>query len=405
MKRGRWAGPGGGVVELLAVLVVGALASCSSPEPREDAWPETPVAAGGGEARSGPALEAPAGEVEAAGPAPRERVPSKDGAGGERSAHGGGAESEPREAVVPAVRTEPAVAPAALIRPVEPRRECTVPRTPNPRRRGEYLGLTYARPGGQSVRLDLVKPSTPGPHAVVLLIHGGGWRGGRREHMLGPARALAKLGYAAATIDYRLSRGNRGAFPAAVSDARCAVRWLRHNAGRFQLDADRIVSIGMSAGGHLSAMLAVASDVTGLDDGCDLAGVSPRVAGAVAYFSPLDLRDRAPMVPGTERIVEKFLEVDPADEPARATLASPIAHVDPRDPPLLLVHSADDAVVRVDQSRLMYRALTRAGVPVTYVELPTARHGVPLLTRQPHTRLATCTTLAFLETLLGTGGH
>jgi acetyl esterase/lipase len=272
-------------------------------------------------------------------------------------------------------------------------------RLPDPAEdRTEHLDLAYSDVG----QLDLAAPPGPGPHPAVLLVHGGGWRSGKRHHMRREMRVLTGAGFAAGSLDYRLASPRRPSFPDAVADVRCAVRWLAANARRFRIDPRRIAIAGTSAGGHLAALAALADDAR-LDDGRCPAEGDAEVAALVAYFAPFDLRPSVTFEGAKGRVVARFLGAPPREDPARSTLASPIAHVDPADPPVLLVHGSEDPTVDPGQSRRMWRELRRQDVGRLYVEVPGAGHGFPLLSRQPRHRIATCTTLAFLDAVLHPG--
>jgi acetyl esterase/lipase len=213
-------------------------------------------------------------------------------------------------------------------------------------------------------------------------------------------RALAGQGYATASPDYRLATRTRPAFPEAIGDVRCAIRWLRAHADEHELQADRIAAIGTSAGGHLAALLATAPQAGELDSDCDVANTSPKIHAAVTYYAPFDLRPARKLTVGAEAVVHAFLGAKRKEDPERAALASPVTHVDSDDPPMLLVHGTADPTVDVSQSRRMYRALRDAGVTTTYIEVPGADHAFPIITRRPMLQTATCTTLAFLQAAL-----
>ena len=258
--------------------------------------------------------------------------------------------------------------------------------------------VTYSRPNGAALSLDVARPADDALRPAVVLLHGGGWASGSRAYTRAPMRSLAARGYVGVSVDYRLAR-RRSRFPAAVADVRCAIRFLRANHARFGIDPARIVAMGFSAGGHLAAMLAVAPDVEALDDGtCDVVGVGPEVAAAVAWYAPFDLRVWRGERPRAARIVRAFLGATPEESPELAALASPVEHVGPSDAPLLIVHGTADTVVTLAEPRAMLSAMRDAGVRAHLVEVSEGRHGFPF--DGPSHRVATCTTLAFLEEVL-----
>jgi len=102
-------------------------------------------------------------------------------------------------------------------------------------------------------RLDLFLPVQPvdKPLPIIVWVHGGGWDMGDRHDRT--AVPLTAYGYAVASIDYRLSQ--QATFPAQIEDCKGAVRWLRANAKKYDLDPDHVGVWGASAGGHLVALL------------------------------------------------------------------------------------------------------------------------------------------------------
>jgi acetyl esterase/lipase len=261
----------------------------------------------------------------------------------------------------------------------------------------EVNGLAYAGIGsGELRRFDYARPMDRAARPAVILIHGGGWAAGSRDLTHRAMRTFAARGYVAVSIGYRLSRSPRDRFPAAVSDVRCAVRYLRNHAERYGVDPERIAAVGFSAGGHLAAMLALASDVPGLDDGSCPHGGDARIAGAVAWYAPLDLRHAER--PRWLLVLTDFLGESPYDAPERAALASPITHVTRGDAPLVLVHGTTDPIVRIDDARAMSAALRGAHVPTHLYEVPDGPHGFPF--GIPRFEAAACTTVDAVDRLL-----
>jgi acetyl esterase/lipase len=284
-------------------------------------------------------------------------------------------------------------------------RQCSVPAAPASDAIHWASDLTYAVPDGQPQRLDIAWPRTPGPHPLVVLIHGGGWSGGHRSAYHSAMRLLAGQGYAAASVSYRLAAAPRNVFPAAVEDVRCAVRWLRAHADSFDIDPTRIATMGSSAGGHLSAMLGTAAGVEGLDGVCPLREVSPAVSAVVAVAGPHDIRTAGALDSGQRSMVENFLGLPPEADPQRALLASPAVHAEVGDPPFLLIHGTADNVVPIRQARSMRDTLRAAGVPATLVELPGVGHDVAEFSGADRFRVSTCTTLEFLRQRLRPDGE
>jgi len=265
----------------------------------------------------------------------------------------------------------------------------------------EAKGLMYSKVGDLKLELDLFWPKGKGPFPLVVLLHAGGWISGKREDLVHEQRMLVEQGFAAATVDYRLAVGKDTKFPAAIADARCAVRFLRAVAGRYRLDPQRVVVMGNSAGGHLAALLAAAGEDPRLDgEHCKYNSQPITVSGAVAFYAPLDLRASVKVgVP--DEIITTFLGQTSTENPELAALASPITHLDPKDPPFLLAHGAEDILVPVQLSRDFKKALDRHKIPSLYVEVKDTGHGFFMFKgEEVKFRRSTCTTTRFLRTIL-----
>ena len=136
-------------------------------------------------------------------------------------------------------------------------------------------GVEFSNVQEQHLQLNLARPKEgKGPFPAVICIHGGGFRAGSREGYNNLILKLAQNGYVGITISYRLAPKYQ--FPAAVHDTKAAVRWVRANAKRNQIDPDRIGVTGGSAGGHLVQFLGVTADVKDFE-GDQNPGFSSRV--------------------------------------------------------------------------------------------------------------------------------
>lgn len=127
--------------------------------------------------------------------------------------------------------------------------------------------LAYRKGESQSWRLDLVRPDQDGdaPRPAIVFIHGGGWRSGdkRRGYFINGAMEYAQRGYVCISVNYRLT--GEAPFPACIEDVKCAVRWLRANARKYNIDPRRVGGYGNSAGAHLVAMLGLTGPDAGLE--------------------------------------------------------------------------------------------------------------------------------------------
>jgi acetyl esterase/lipase len=232
-----------------------------------------------------------------------------------------------------------------------------------------HRDLVYKTVNGAVLTLDLYCPEkVSGPAPVIVWIHGGGWRSGGKKQC--PAVVLVPDGYAVASIDYRLS--STAPFPAQIEDCKAAVRWLRANAAKYNLDPDRIGVWGMSAGGHLAALLGTSGGVPELAGSGDNMEYSSRVQAVCDVAGPVDLLALTELGPKRMLAIEGLLGGSP--EKDKATSASPLHFVSKDDPPFLIVHGEGDRVVPVEQSQRFYEELKKAGVNATLKILPGVGH-------------------------------
>lgn len=231
--------------------------------------------------------------------------------------------------------------------------------------------------GKRELKLNLHLPETAGPHPVALVIHGGGWRRGSRGSMnaVALARLLARDGIAGASIDYR--HAPKSPHPAQIEDCRRAMQWLRANAKRLDLDGNRVMACGTSAGGHLAGLLGAEKDRAVPDSADPIARQRTRPDMVLSFFGPMDLAaNEEGANPWGIRLVQQFLGVTDRSEKSLeiARKASPLHQLAPGAPPFLFVHGTRDTLVPISQSRVMAKALKKMGVPNLLLEVP-GSHG------------------------------
>lgn len=218
--------------------------------------------------------------------------------------------------------------------------------------------VTYSTVGSVKLRMDIVKPGTPGPHPGILLIHGGSWRAGSKNMFQPFLSGFGEAGFVACAVQYRLSPKHK--WPAHVDDVKAAVRWMRDNARDLDLDPKRIASLGFSAGGHLALMLGVMDEEE---------GKTPfKVQTVINWFGPTDLTKL------DSKTVREFLGARLDEKPEVWKGASPLNHISPDDPPVLTLHGRKDRLVPVSQATRLHAALKKAKVESKIV-LMDAGHG------------------------------
>ena len=268
----------------------------------------------------------------------------------------------------------------------------TQPDAPPPARpaRGQRPGANFRAPDDIQVVRDVVYAEAPGsdgknielkmdtaflkqsdgkPLPVVVYIHGGGWSSGFKEMGLPLMMPLARGGYFAVTIDYRLT--GQATFPAAVYDCKAAVRFIRSHAEELGIDPNRIAVWGHSAGGHLSALLGTSGNSEVLeDDTGKQTKISSAVQCVVDISGPIDMTHDAPNGP-----ISQWLGGPVRDHPDLAKQASPLTYIDANDPPVLIVQGSEDRLVSNHHPEVFEKALKEAGVPVEYLLVEGAGHG------------------------------
>lgn len=219
----------------------------------------------------------------------------------------------------------------------------------------DFEGHIYSSPEGVGLAVQVFRPpAAVNLRTAIILIHGGGWRMGEPAMMHPQARALAKLGFTAIALQYRLLN-ETVSWPAPLADVESGISWVAANAEMLGIDAGRIVLQGSSAGAHL-ALLAGARR-------SDLAAIVAFFAPA--GFSATDHEWRTPL---------RLLLGEGARDADGAGL-SPIELVTADFPPTFLLHGASDLLVRPEASIELFRALNQAGVKTELHILADQLHG------------------------------
>jgi acetyl esterase/lipase len=227
--------------------------------------------------------------------------------------------------------------------------------------------------------LDLYRPAeAKGPCPAIVLFFGGGWQNGRPGIFAGLAQGLAQRGYVCVVPAYRLS--GEKPFPAAVHDCKAAIRWTRKNARRFNIDPERIASMGGSAGGHLAGFMAATNGIKRFEGTGDHRDVSSDVQAAIVMCGPMTLLlphiiervEKAAGKPEGDAIIDFMGGALPDQNTGIYIEASPLTHLNAHTPPMLFIDGEFDR----PRSRYteFWSKMDKLEIPHEFVMMPKAPH-------------------------------
>lgn len=242
-------------------------------------------------------------------------------------------------------------------------------------------GIVYGKGGEQPLLLDLTRPKTgKGPFPAIVMIHGGGWVGGERDSFRPFQFYFSQMGIVCLTIDYRLAPKDK--FPAQIEDCKAAVRWLRANARKYNVDTTRVAGFGGSAGAHLTALLGTTNGQKRWEGRGGNPHQSSAICAMICLSGPYDLvlahrnsvRQRKEEGGAVRGMLEAFLGVPPDKFPALYREASPITYASKNTVPAFLTHGTADPLVPIEQSEVFYQKLKGMGVEVDLMRIEGAGH-------------------------------
>ena len=239
-----------------------------------------------------------------------------------------------------------------------------------------YGDLRYAEGAGRFHLLDVYVPAGGAKRAPVLLqIHGGGWfTGNKRQQAMPLLLHMARCGWVCVACNYRLSP--RATFPEHLIDTKLALRWIREHIAEYGGDPNYVVVTGGSAGGHLSALLALTPNLPEYQPGFEQVDTSVRAC--VPLYGVYDLTDRLrhQRHVGLRELFSRWvIKQRFSHAPEAFDRASPLSHVGAHAPPFFVIHGTHDNMASVEDARELVQQL-RAGSsgPVLYAEIPGAHH-------------------------------
>ena len=213
--------------------------------------------------------------------------------------------------------------------------------------------IEYANEQGIALRAHVFAAEVGDPpHPAILFFFGGGWSSGTPRQFYPFAARLAKEGFVAIPMEYRVRRRHGSSIPDSMADAFTAFRWTQEQADELGIDPMRIVVSGGSAGGHLAAAIGTIAE-------------HPRFGpSAMVLYNPVTDLQGFVGVPRLSYLIA-----------GDAAAVSPLAHVKAGAPRTIIFHGEDDTTVPIAQSEAFCRAMTAAANDCELRRFVGERHG------------------------------
>ena len=233
------------------------------------------------------------------------------------------------------------------------------------------LDVVYTKVKDWDGKADLyLAPNESKPTPVLINIHGGGWKTGSKDTQ-GGFSPFFKAGFAVANMEYRMS--GQAKAPAAIEDTRCLLVYLIQNAKKLNIDHNKIIIMGGSAGGHLALMGGLLANDHRFDTNC-LGTENIKVAAIIDKYGIMDVWDWT-YGPEHKSSSPAFWLGDNAKNEAFIKSVSPISYVTKNSPPIFIVHGDADPTVPYQQSVDLYKKLQELGVKSEFMTIPGGLHG------------------------------
>lgn len=236
--------------------------------------------------------------------------------------------------------------------------------------------VVYATANNTALKLDVWYPhAVNAPTPTLVYFHGGGWIFGTKESQVLQFLPFLEKGWRVVNVEYRMASNSLA--PAAVEDARCALRWVYRNAKQYNFDTSKIVLTGHSAGGHLSLIAGMLPDGTSLDNNCyadeKFGDVKMNVAAIINWYGITDVND---IIQG--RNLKNYAAMWMGSQPNAAEIAkrvSPLTYVRAGLSPVLIIHGDKDDVVPYSHATRLQEALNKARVKNDFYTIKGGGHG------------------------------
>lgn len=256
-----------------------------------------------------------------------------------------------------------------------------------------FRTFTYVTYDDKTLTLDYYSSTMEGKRPCVIVIHGGAWARGDSKQVPELNSHLARAGYNCAAINYRLAP--QWKCPAPIEDTMAALKYLCEHADELNIDKNKFVLLGRSAGGQIALLTAYTMK-------------QPNIKGVVNFYGPADMiygymTPTNPLVINSTLALVKYVGGHYNDIPEKYKASSPIEFVDGTSVPTLTLQGLTDSLVFEEHGRRLSTRLNQHNVPNYLLEIPWGAHGFDYNINGPSGQLSTYAIEYFLCTV--TGGH
>ncbi|CAH0146383.1 Acetyl esterase [Peribacillus simplex] len=238
------------------------------------------------------------------------------------------------------------------------------------------------------LEMDILQPEGKKPLPAVVFVPGGGFMSANNDKSVQQRMSISEAGYVVASIEYRVTP--QSTFPSPLEDVKAAIRYLRANAEKFNIDPENIVVMGSSAGGYLAAFAGTTNGLAEFDKGenldqssdvkavIDLYGLSDLTRVGYGFSEEVQDLHKSPSAPEGMWVNGPSV-MSPGgsifDNLEKAAKANPITYITKDAPPFLILHGDKDALVSPNQTEILHENLINKGVDSTYYVVKGAGHG------------------------------
>lgn len=234
-----------------------------------------------------------------------------------------------------------------------------------------HIDVVYGRVDSFDLKLDYYIPkNSASPRPALVWFHGGGWGRLSKDSVSGQLVPYLEAGWIVFNVDYRLTP--QALAPAAVIDCRCAFHWIINRAESLNVDVNRIILSGTSAGGHLALVTGMLPNDTPYDLECS-GRIKGKAAAIVNFYGITDVSDLVDRA-NKRGYAVKWLGDGP-DKEKIAREVSPMSYVREGLPPIFTVHGDQDPTVPYEHAVVLHAALNEKGVANEVLTIAGGKHG------------------------------